>query len=261
MAKSDYVPIYLMVPRSDSLKHTPCSDNDVKTLQTILKNFNNVLTRGNKRSGLASAYATAGATVCQGKKGISFKLPVCASALCHAQTMIRRMEHLAKMWLPFGLLSTLEEMKDICNDKVSFIGNNIGKRSVWASIATSFNYVSPAHIDHDAFLSCLTVSYVPKNHDGKNPYRYTERMDVALYFCFPQYKFCIALRPGDVIFFNPLEYHCISQRTSSYQEEEVFVTSFYIKSKQLGLNDNGIIIDNLCNEEDEVLKQAPVQQS
>jgi hypothetical protein len=24
MAKSDYVPIYLMVPRSDSLKHTPC---------------------------------------------------------------------------------------------------------------------------------------------------------------------------------------------------------------------------------------------
>jgi hypothetical protein len=75
-------------------------------------------------------------------------------------------------------------------------------------------------------------------------------MEVALYFCLPKYGVCIALCPGDIIIFNPLEYHCISQRTECYKNEWIVVTSFYLKAKQLGLNDNVIpveiyFIDNL----------------
>jgi hypothetical protein len=160
------------------------------------------------------------------------------------------MDFFAKMWLPFGLLSTLNESKNVCNDSATLLGNNLGKRGVWASIASSYNYVSPAHVDEDAFLSCLTVSFLPESRDRQKKHRYELEMEIALYFCLPEYSVCVALRPGDVIFFNPLEYHCISQRTESYKNEKIFVTSFYLKAKQLGLNDNDIplqqiFIDNL----------------
>jgi ectoine hydroxylase-related dioxygenase (phytanoyl-CoA dioxygenase family) len=74
---------------------------------------------------------------------------------------------------------------------------------------------------------------------------YTEDMPIAVYFCFPNKGVKIGLRPGDVLFFNPLHYHCVSQRTSHYSEDEIFVTSFYMKSAQLGRNDNSIPFENV----------------
>jgi hypothetical protein len=62
--------------------------------------------------------------------------------------------------------------------------------------------------------------------------------------CFPEVGIAVGLRPGDVLFFNPQYYHCVSGRTREYNTEQVYVTSFYMKSKQLGLNDNSIGIDN-----------------
>jgi hypothetical protein len=58
--------------------------------------------------------------------------------------------------------------------------------------------------------------------------------------CFPEQGVAVALRPGDVIFFNPQYYHCVSGRCVEYEAEKVYLTSFYMKSMQLGLNDNSI---------------------
>jgi hypothetical protein len=151
--------------------------------------------------------------------------------------MLNRMKHLAKMYLPFGLMSSLREMKLLTKDNHSFSGEH-SYDNVWASVATSFNYISPAHVDKDAFFSCLTVSYVPKGHSGK--YNYAKDLPIAVYFVFPEYNQAIGMRPGDVLFFNPLHYHCLSQRTKEYSNEEIFVTSFYMKSSQLSGNNNSI---------------------
>ena len=102
-------------------------------------------------------------------------------------------------------------------------------------------YTSPAHVDKNAFISCLIVSHIPNTHDSKRKYFYSvEDNEICCHFLFPEYGKAVALRPGDVLFFNPLHYHCLSDRTDAYQDEKVYVTSFYIKSAQLGLNDNDI---------------------
>jgi hypothetical protein len=247
---SRYVPVCILVPRSDVLNHTPCVNDDIDCLENILRVQTKVSLRGIKKSGLSTTYAILGATIHRGGKGVSFKHPINAADLRHCYSMLNRMEHFAKMWLPFGLMSTLDETKKMCNDNACLLGKKQNTRNVWASIASSYNYVSPAHVDEDAFLSCLTVSFLSESLDRKIKHHYKLEMEIALYFCLPKYGVCVALRPGDIIFFNPLEYHCISQRTECYKNERIFVTSFYLKAKQLGLNDNDIplehiVIDNL----------------
>jgi hypothetical protein len=242
---SPYVPVCILVPRCEVLNKSPCVNDDVDCLERILQVHTKVSLRGMKKSGIATSYAILGATILRGGKGISFKHPVNEADLRHCYSMLNRMEHFAKMWLPFGLMSTLNESKNMCNDNATLLGNNCGTRGVWASIASSYNYVSPAHVDEDAFLSCMTVSFISDSCDRQIKHRYELEMEVALYFCLPQYGICVALRPGDIIFFNPLEYHCISQRTECYKNERIFVTSFYLKSKQLGLNDNNIPLENI----------------
>jgi hypothetical protein len=70
--------------------------------------------------------------------------------------------------------------------------------------------------------------------------------------CFPQQGIAVGLRPGDVIFFNPQYYHCVSGRTMHYSDEKIHLTSFYMKTMQLGLNDNSIGIQNFVVDEESV---------
>jgi hypothetical protein len=111
---------------------------------------------------------------------------------------------------------------------------------MWSSLATTFNYIAPAHIDEDSFLSALVVSYVPKNLKHLRHYKYKHDMEIAVYFCYPTLGICIGLRPGDILFFNPLHYHCVSQRTEAYKNETVYLTSFYLKNKEMSGNNNSI---------------------
>jgi hypothetical protein len=258
-----YIPLYVLVPRKDALCCAPTPEDDVKALRSILKVHSNINSRGSKRSGVSSSYAIIGATVPQ-QSGLRCKLVTNKEDSMKAVRMMQRMEHFAKMWLPFGLLTILKDIKNMCNDNTTFDGEESCKQhgDVWASMACSYNYISPAHTDEDAFLGCMTVSYWKEEIKGKKEKKekethyYKENDAVALYLCFPRVGFCVALRPGDVCFFNPLEYHCISQRTDAYKNEDVFVSSFYLKSHVVGGHDNsqvfevsnGIYLDNLQTE-------------
>ena len=71
--------------------------------------------------------------------------------------------------------------------------------------------------------------------------------NIACHFLFLEYGIAVAMRPGDVLFFNPLHYHCLSERCIEYIDEKVFVTSFYMKTSQLGLNDNDIPLSEINN--------------
>jgi hypothetical protein len=112
--------------------------------------------------------------------------------------------------------------------------------------------MSPAHVDDDAFLTAITVSYVPQ-HSLHKKYFYSKNLHelpIACYMCFPEVGVAVGLRPGDVLYFNPMYYHCVSGRTKHYTDKKVYVTSFYMKAMQLGLNDNSIGIDNVNCDDD-----------
>ena len=113
-----------------------------------------------------------------------------------------------------------------------------------AALACSKNYFAPAHKDNDFFFSA---------HQINTPDDYVLDMDIVQYFCFPQYGFAVALRPGDVILFNPKEYHCLSKKEKSYNQKDVHVTTGYLKTAHVGKNDNDLSL----TEQEEFLYTFP----
>ena len=67
---------------------------------------------------------------------------------------------------------------------------------------------------------------------------YLESQDVVAYFAFPRLGIAIPLRPGDILFFNPKEPHCVSSRCDN--NEEICCMSLYLKSANIGKNDNSM---------------------
>ena len=61
---------------------------------------------------------------------------------------------------------------------------------------------------------------------------------IVAYFCFPRLGIAVALRPGDILIFNPREHHSISSRCNN--AEEIYVATVYSKTAVVGLNDNSL---------------------
>ncbi len=246
LMESEFVPVYLLLPRNIIISNTPSQHVDILHLKKLLMKYNNNETRGKHCSGLATKYATLGVHCNRNRPGLSNTLihEDCIGAFTHIHKMLKRVQHFAAMFLPYGLLSTLQHVKEATGDQSTLNPGTKGPQDVWASLATSYNYVSPMHTDRDSFLSCLLVSHVSSN-EGKCRQKIKLDSPVAVYFCFPGHGIAVALRPGDVLFFNPLYPHCLSQRTKDYLNEEVFVTSFYIKTGQMSGNDKSVSNETL----------------
>ena len=251
MMESKIVPIFILVPRKQALCNMGSPHTDVNSLFVLLNKYNNKKARGMKRTGISSHYATLGAHCRRFGKGMSLTN---VSTDCQVEyehvtkKMLGRVKFFAKSYLPVPLMSLIKEVKKTVKDNVSLQVNDVDFSSIWASLASSCNYMSPAHTDKDGFISCLLCSHVPKETPVNQKFCYKKKMDIAYYFCFPEWGRFVAIRPGDVLFFNPLHFHCLSERTSAYHDEKVYVTSFYLKTSQIGLNDNSIDIDNILYE-------------
>ena len=72
----------------------------------------------------------------------------------------------------------------------------------------------------------------------KNGHGYNMSDSIVAYFCFPRLGIAVALRPGDILIFNPREYHSISSRCNNV--EEIYVATVYLKTAVVGLNDNSL---------------------
>jgi hypothetical protein len=69
----------------------------------------------------------------------------------------------------------------------------------------------------------------------KKPYKYEQVMSpAAVYFCLPEKGIAVSLHPGDILYFNPQHYHCLSQPTREYQNEHVYVTLFLYENNAIG---------------------------
>ena len=108
------------------------------------------------------------------------------------------------------------------------------KLDIFSGIAIGQNVFLQSHTDQDFALS--VVSLHVKGHQYK-----INGDDVMAYFCFPRLGIAVALRPGDVLIFNPLEPHAISSTCSD--RKDVFCVSYYLKTAVVGLNDNGMELE------------------
>ena len=81
-------------------------------------------------------------------------------------------------------------------------------KQVWGSLACGKNHYLNSHMDEDFFYSLTTTASaygLLQNTD-----RYRMDAEVCNYFTFPEQGLAVALRPGDMLLFNPMYHHCIS---------------------------------------------------
>ena len=102
--------------------------------------------------------------------------------------------------------------------------------NIWQQAAFGRNIVLNAHTDDDFYLSCLTVLWDRKDYPMDCP--------KVQYFVFPADGVAVALRPGDVLLFNPGVPHCASSRC--HFGNDIVVGSFYLKSALVGGHNNDL---------------------
>jgi hypothetical protein len=113
-----------------------------------------------------------------------------------------------------------------------------GPESVWPSFSQALNTYLSLHTDDDFFYSILTIASAHALREDVDQYKMDA--DVSNYFVFAEQGVVVALKPGDMLIFNPKYHHCLSSRTSAYENEDVFSLSLYLKSAVVGKNDNTI---------------------
>jgi hypothetical protein len=58
--------------------------------------------------------------------------------------------------------------------------------------------------------------------------------DVSNYFVFAEQGIAVAVRPGDILVFDPQYHHCSSSRALEYENDDIFSLSLYLKSAVVG---------------------------
>ncbi len=112
----------------------------------------------------------------------------------------------------------LENIQE-CTDLPFLSSSNRGKAT---QFSIGYKYWSKVHTDKDYFFTVLSGLSEKVGRDD----------DILFYFCFPQYKVKIPVRPRDVLLFNPLVPHSCSEPSSP----ETLIFSAYVSSKTVDCN-------------------------
>ena len=64
----------------------------------------------------------------------------------------------------------------------------------------------------------------------------SQKDTIVSYFSFPSLGIAVAMRPGDLIIFDPTLPHCISSRCNN--DDRIYCISLYLKTRVVGLNNN-----------------------
>ena len=104
---------------------------------------------------------------------------------------------------------------------------------IYGAIACGVNVYLNVHKDQD-FTYCAVSIHMREE--------YTLSQRIVAYFTFPNLGIAIPLRPGDVLFFNPQEDHCVSSRCNN--DDDIYCMSLYFKSNLIGKNNNSLPLTN-----------------
>ena len=178
--------------------------------------------RGDSKGISDGKYTSHGIKILQGrgfsKSKIYEKDPEAANKL---DKHCKRLEHLACHVIPSKWLRGVKEAAEVCTLK-TFDGCVFG-----AGLASAINYRAPAHVDKDFFVSIHQLNV--EGHCGSN--------EIAQHFVFPTCGCAVALRPGDVLVFNPHVHHCLSSVSPFYAKLRVHVSTLHVKTAHMSKND------------------------
>jgi hypothetical protein len=220
----------VVIPRHKTLervnsKNTALVVNALNKLQKTERSCK----RSGTKTGISTSkacYAIVGNKVHRGGRGflhdkLSAVDPRASDTL---RKFAQRMEHVTTEFIPSCWLAAITKANTLSAWPA------VGRSKFVAAMASSVDYSAPAHVDDDYLFSIHQL-----NVDGC-----LASNEIVQCFCFPTYGFAIGLRPGDIILFNPHVYHCLSEKTAPYAENDTHVTTFYIKTAHVGKNDNSL---------------------
>ena len=186
-------------------------------------------------------YCAVGSQVCRASRGIRdhtyHKDKVPDSTW---ETLWEYMLNIESAYASFVDTDEIREINAVrnCLDVKTMACADSSKRSrVFGGIAFGVNVHLDCHTDDDYVRSVTTV------HVKKEEYHLND--DIVVYFGFPRLGVAVALRPGDVLIFNPSEPHAVSSKCRS--EDTIYCISCYLKSAVVGGNDNSMPLTD-CQE-------------
>ena len=244
--KIDGIRPFIRMPRNMSLSITAnVGFNKIMHSLNACENLRSTsLSRGDAKK-VFSDYGTRPTYVCLGPQASRNSKTVLTQAPCmdslsdtHWRSlvwMMRRAEHCFRCLAEPAVISHLDLAKRIVPFK-TFISSSSEHpdnfhAQFFGGIAFGKNVFLRCHTDQDFTFSIIQVFL--KGHD-----RYQVTDDVVVYFCFPTIGVAVPLRPGDYLLFNATIPHCVSSRCRF--EDEILVTSMYLKTAIVGMNNNDL---------------------
>jgi hypothetical protein len=229
--------VFILIPRHDAIKDNTYVKRTLMALYALDKGKRVSEVRGKSRITVAEdngKYATVGLKPRRGSTGVSEFWPEKLGDTDREviRKVMSRCQEVAKGYLPStevrGLLfaQLLGGWQQI---------SGVTLNPLWGSLACGKNYYLNSHVDEDFFYSLTTVASEQGVQDND---RYMMEAAICNYFTFAEQGIAVALRPGDMLIFNPLYHHCLSSRTASYENDDVFCLSLYLKTAVVGQNDN-----------------------
>ena len=232
--------VFILIPRHDSIHKMTHVKKTLTSLYALDKGKSYAEIRGKTRIPVAEddgKYTTVGLKPNRGCKGITESWPNKLSGV-DKDTIIKlmtRCEEVAKGYLPSNEVRGLQ-MAKLLGEWQEI--NGVASHPIWGSLACGKNYYLNSHTDEDFFYSLTTIA--SERGLRQDIDRYSMDAEVCNYFIFAEQGIAVALRPGDMLIFNPLYHHCLSSRTSLYGTEDVFCLSLYLKTAVVGKNDNSL---------------------
>ena len=227
----------LLVPRKDAIPNDPNVKQKIQykvvvALQKLHRTEKGIV-RGKSKEGISTthaSYCVYGLKTMRGATGFSRdKLSSINKEASNTLTrMIKRCQDVLKAWIETSWLIAIHRAFELgCWKGVD--------NAMYCGLATSYDFYAASHTDDDMGIAIHQVNvYMDYRQDD----------EIVQYFCFPEYGFCVALRPGDWLLFNPAVHHCLSQKSKTYSNEIVHVSTCYVKTSHVGGNDNSIPLNS-----------------
>jgi hypothetical protein len=238
--------VFILIPRHASIRNMTHVSKTLTSLHAVDNAKGFAKTRGKRRIPVAEdhgKYTTVGLKPNRGHAGITESWPNKLSQEDKNEIvkLMKRCEEVAKGYLPSNELRGIEIAKLLGN--WSEIKEGESRPAIWGSLAIALNYYLNSHTDQDFFYSMTTIASAHGLRQDMD--RYSMEAEVCNYFTFAEHGIAVALRPGDMMLFNPMYQHCLSSRTSFYESKDVFSLSLYLNTAIVRKNDNTIPLTDL----------------
>jgi hypothetical protein len=232
--------VFTLIPRHDAIKKLSHVKKTITSLYALEDAQPKAEVRGKTRIPIAEddgKYTTVGLKPNRGCKGVTECWPKKLKQsdrrkICKLMTTC---EDVAKGYIPSNELRGLR-IAQLLGEWSQMEG--VATQPIWGSLACGKNYYLNSHLDEDFFYSMTTIASECGLQCDID--RYSIEAEVCNYFTFAEQGVAVALRPGDMLLFNPMYQHCLSSLTSSYQHNDVFCLLLYLKTAVVGGNDNSL---------------------